>query len=93
MSNSASRLLIQARGSFTREQARAAAGLTAAQFEKAELWPITCTFAQLVAMCDAYGLDLSVLIDALRDDVEALTGSRSTANGPLQAEASAEDFL
>lgn len=93
MSNSASRLLIKARGSFTREQAQFATGLTAAQFEKAELWPITCTFAQLIAMCDAYSLELNVLVEALRDDIEVITGNRSMAVASLQAEASAEDFL
>lgn len=85
--------LTAARGDFTYEQVAAASGLTAEQVRRTEMAPAGVIGFWLLTLCEVYGLDFSAMATLIETDTRELTGLPSMANGPLQAESSAEDFL
>lgn len=85
--------LTAARGDFTYEQVAAASGLTADQVRRTELAPAGVIGFWLLTLCDVYGLGFSAMAALIEADTREITGLPSMACGPLQAEASAEDFL
>lgn len=85
--------LVAARGAYTYEQVAVAAGLTADQVRRTEQSPAGVIGFWLLTLCDVYGLDFSATAALIEADTRALTGLPSMANGRLQADASAEDFL